>query len=128
MLRYLAGLDTRRLVLWCAFLWYVVIAARHGDLPAQRWMSAAAIALIVGSILTVNAIPATGRMRSLERWTVFRFFVIPFCVSSLSAIAARNDFALIFPQELWDNVVAVGAGAGFCVITGTARMLARGTT
>lgn len=128
MLRYLADLDARRLTLWCAFLWYIAILARHGDLPAQRWTSAVAIALIVGSILTLNAIPAAGTLNSLGRWTVFRFFVIPFCVSSLSAIAANKNFALIFPVQLWDNLIAAGVCAVFCAITGMARVLAREAT
>ena len=43
-----------------------------------------------------------------------RFYCIPFCVSSLSAIAngKSGDFFLIFPKDVIPLVIAIGAGLG----------------
>jgi hypothetical protein len=121
--RYLATIDARRQLLWCAFLWYLVIAVRHGEASASTWATAIGIAVIVGVLLAVNAIPIRGSMRSLDRWTIFRFFLIPFCVSSLSAIVKGRDFFLIFPLNTLDNTIGIGACVAFFAAVGVARML-----
>lgn len=106
--RYLATLDRRRFILWTAFLWYATIAIRLGDGDHAEWLRSMGIAVIVGSILTLNAVPAQGRWRDVEFWPAFRFFLIPFCVSSFSALAKGRDFFLIFPLDATDNLAAVG--------------------
>jgi hypothetical protein len=55
LIRYFATLDFRRFILWSAFLWYATIAIRSGDGDLAAWGRSFGIAVIVGSILTLNA-------------------------------------------------------------------------
>ena len=46
-----------------------------------------------------------------KRWTAFRFFVIPVCVSSSSALANARavDFAYIFPTDSNGGTIGIAA-------------------
>ena len=44
---------------------------------------------------------------------VLRFFLIPFCVSSYSAIAVSSDFLIVFPQTYWEYVVTTTISLAF---------------
>lgn len=123
MVRYLARVPAKRVVLWIALLWHGVVAFRHGDAGLAAWTTALGMAVIVGTLLTINAIPAGGTLRSLAPWAVFRFFLIPFCVSSFSALVKGKGFWLIFPARLEDNLLPVGVCAAFCGLVGVARFL-----
>ena len=37
--------------------------------------------------------------QAMDRWTMFRLFLFPFCVSSYSALIKGKGFFLIFPAE-----------------------------
>lgn len=110
---YLASLDLRRSLLWSALLWYVVMAVRYAGHDPGLWLHAVGLAAIVGVILTLNAVSPDGHIRSLGFWSVFRLFLIPFCVASFSAFAKGRAFFPIFPLNLAENMVAVGILAVF---------------
>lgn len=110
---YLRALDRRRLVLWLAFLWFVTMAFRYADGDVSVWLRSCGIAAIVGSILTLNALPPAGRLRDLGVWPVLRFFLIPVCVASFSSFAKGHPFFLIFPLNLWENAIGAAVLLGF---------------
>lgn len=118
---YLAGLTAGRLVLWCALVWYLVIGGRYLEPDGRLWATAVGIAVLVGTILTINAASGATGPRSLERWTVFRFYLIPFCVSSFSALVKGRDFLLVFPLNAVDNLLAGGACLVCCLLAWWAR-------
>lgn len=125
LLRALASLDPRRRLLWGVFLWYAVVVTRYAPDGAGLWLRSAAIGLIVGGVLTVNALPPGAGLRALGGWAVFRFWLIPFCVSSLATIASERRFALIFPRDGWVNLRAVAVPAGFAALAWWARRRVR---
>ncbi len=107
-IRYLAAFDLRRFILWSAFLWYAMIATRYSVSDPAVWLRSLGIGVLVGAILTLNAVPGNGRIRDVGVWPTFRFFVIPFCVSSFSALTKGRAFFLIFPLNAKENVAAAG--------------------
>lgn len=122
-LGYFVSLDRRRIMLWCAFLWYVMMAVRYADRDLSLWLHSLGIAAIVGVILALNAAPANGRIRDLGFWPVLRFFLIPFCVASFSAFAKGHAFFLIFPMNLAETLTSGAILALFCVGVWVARKL-----
>ncbi len=125
MIHYLARLDNRRLLLWSAFLWYVAIMARHATASPVLWLNSAGIAAVIGVILAANAIPPGRKWRELGFWPLARFFLIPFCVSSFSAVMNRVGLVLIFPHNVADNLVAAGTVALFLLVFAAARRWGR---
>lgn len=122
--RYLAALDLRRSLLWCAFLWYLVMAMYYAGHDPALWLHSVGIAAIVGVVLTLNAMPPGVRVRALGFWPVFRFFLIPFCVASFSAFAKGRAFFLIFPLNPQQDIVACSVLAVFGGLVMIARQLA----
>ncbi len=118
--RYLAGLSAGRFVLWCYFIWWVVVLVRYFDPNPRLWMTSAGLSLIIGIALTINALSGSGRMKP-EPWPVFRFFLTPFCVSSFAALVKGRGFVLIFSPQ-WEEMAAA---AGACLTLGLLALVAR---
>jgi hypothetical protein len=64
------------------------------------WGNAALTSALVGTVLNANAYVAPFREHlQLRTWAIVRFYMIPFCVSSYSALANVFDFVALFPAQ-----------------------------
>ena len=111
MLAYFGLLPGSKLVLWCYLAWYVAIVALYFDGSPMLWVSAAGLSIVIGIALNLaTRQPA----QNTDRWMIFRLFLIPFCVSSYSALIKDKGFILIFPPRR--DALAVGLIACAAVI------------
>ena len=118
---YLAGLSGGRFVLWCYFIWWVVVLVRYFDPNPQIWLTSLGLSVIIGAALFINT-TVSGKARvKLEPWPTFRLFLTPFCVSSFAALVKGQGFVLIFSPRWQEMAVALGA----CVALGGMTLLAR---
>jgi len=108
MLKYLSHLSTGRLILWCYLIWYLVVLARYFDPSAKLWLTSLGISAIVGVALVISTSSSALGTRPLDSWQRFRLFLMPFCVSSFSALVKGHGFILIFSPRLSENVLALG--------------------
>lgn len=118
-LRYLARLTTGRLILWCYFIWYAVIFVRYFDPTPGIWLTSLGISVIVGIALVISTTSATQGTTTLDRWQTFRLFLMPWCVSSFSALVKGQGFILIFSPRLEEDLAA----AGLCLLLSTIVLL-----
>ncbi len=117
--KYLANLSRGRLILWCYLIWYFVVLVRYFDPSLRLWLTSLGLSFIVGIALYLSA--TTGKAKP-DRWQTFRLFLMPFCVSSLSALVKGKGFILIFSPRLSENFLALGLCALFCgVVLGVKR-------
>jgi len=103
LIRYLARLSAGRLILWCYFIWYLVVLVRYFDTSPRLWLTSLGLSIIVGFALFISTAKAGAAKVKLERWQVIRLFMMPFCVSSFSALVKNRGFVLIFspkPSEI----------------------------
>ena len=114
LFRYLRQLDKARLILWCYAIWYAVILTRYFDPSPRLWITSLGLSGIIGCALWLSTSAAIGTSR-LARWGLFRLFLMPFCVSSFSALVKGRDFVLIFSPQLRENLLALALCAAFCV-------------
>ena len=121
VLRYLRNLSTGRLILWCYFLWYLVVLVRYFDPSPRLWSTSFGLSVIVGFALWVNTTRSGATPVRLGFWPVVRLFMMPFCVSSFSALVKGRDFFLIFSPRPGE----VAAAVGLCAALGAARVAAR---
>jgi branched-subunit amino acid ABC-type transport system permease component len=117
----MAGLSVARTVLWCYLLWYLVILAMYFDPSPQLWLTSTGISAIVGVGLLLNAGWGSGSKR-VDRWQTFRFFLMPFCVSSFSALVKGNGFVLIFSPQPGEVVLSIAACASFLLLARAAKL------
>ena len=119
--RYLASLSLGRFVLWCYFAWWSVVLIRYFDGSARLWLTSLGLSVIIGAGLYINA-TASGKTRvRLEPWPTFRFFLIPFCVSSFSALVKGRGFILIFSPRWQETAIALGVCTGMGTIVAIAK-------
>ena len=111
--RYFGSLPWPRVVLWCYLCWYVTLVALYFDPSVDLWLSSLGISGIIGIALVLST--ATAKQR-LDRWTVFRLFLMPFCVSSYAALIKGHGFVLLFSPHWTENATGAAACLGFLLI------------
>ena len=114
LIHYLSNLSKGRLILWCYFIWYLVVLVRYFDPSPRLWLTSLGLSLIIGFALYVSTTAAGEKKVKLERWQVIRLFMMPFCVSSFSALVKGRGFSLIFSPNLDEILIAVGLCAVLC--------------
>lgn len=110
LVRYLTGLSAGRLLLWCYFLWYLVVAVRYFDPDPRLWLTSFGMSVIIGIALYISTTAGGTARGPLGFWPTARLFIMPLCVSSFAALAKGKGFILVFstraPDLLW--------GGGLC--------------
>jgi hypothetical protein len=117
LFRYLRQLDNPRVALWCYAIWYGVVFAHYFDPNPALWLTSLGLSGIIGCALLLSTRAAIGAAR-LNGWGIFRLFLMPFCVSSFSALVKGRGFILIFAPSLNENLLALALCAAFvCLVT-----------
>lgn len=116
LLRYLAHLSTARLILWCYFVWYLVVLVRYFDPTPRLWFTSLGLSGIIGFALYLSTTAGSGGAVKLGFWPLARLFLMPLCVSSFSALVKGKDFILVFSPRLAENLLAAGICAALCVV------------
>ena len=113
LLRYLANLTTGRIVLWCYAIWYVVTVTLYFDPRPRLWITSLGLSFIIGTALLISTCSASNGTTQLDRWQIFRLYLMPFCVSSFAALVKDGGFLLVFPPSLRENLIGAGLIAVF---------------
>ena len=122
LLSYFATLTTGRIVLWCYAIWYVVNVALHFDPHPRLWITSLGLSAIIGAALILSTRPVRGGSPQ-DGWTVFRLFLMPFCVSSFAALVKDAGYVLVFPPTLRENVIGCGTIVTFLVLVALLRKI-----
>jgi hypothetical protein len=112
IINYLRRLSKGRLVLWCYLIWYLVVLVRYFDPNPQLWLTSVGLSLIIGIALVISASSSSRGTMALDRWQIFRLFLMPFCVSSFAALVKGKGFVLIFSPDAREIV----AGLALCAV------------
>lgn len=124
LIRYLANLSTGRLILWCYFIWYCVVLVRYFDPTPRLWLTSLGLSAIIGVALYISTAAAGASRVKLGFWPTFRLFLMPFCVSSFSALVKGKGFVLVFSPKPSEILTAAGLCALLC---GVVAILKRAT-
>ena len=123
LVRYLAGLDAARTILWCYLIWYLTAVVLYFEPSPSLWLTSVGVSAIVGYALWLSSVHSpTGRIK-LGRWQLFRLYLTPFAVSSFAALIKGRGFHVIVFPTLKENAIAVGACALFAGAAQLARRL-----
>ena len=123
LISYFARLRPGKAVLWCYLIWYLVTVWHHFDPSPKLWLNSLGISGVIGVALMLSVGgPTAGRP---ERWQVFRLFMMPFGVSSFSALIKDQGFILIFPPSLAELATGLGACGLFLAVVAVLRKRAR---
>ena len=123
--RYLAGLSPGRLILWCYFIWYSVVLVRYFDPAPSLWLTSLGLSAIIGVALYLSTAGSGTTRVKLDRWQLFRLFLMPFCVSSFAALVKGRGFILIFSPRVDEVFLAVALCAVLCLVVFTLKKIDR---
>jgi hypothetical protein len=116
LIRYLRNLNSGRLILWCYFIWYLVVLVRYFDPNLRLWLTSLGLSGIIGFALYISTVTAGSSRVKLEFWQMFRLFLMPFCVSSFAALVKGKGFVLIFSPNLKEIAAAAGLCMALCAL------------
>jgi len=117
VLAYFRTLSNGRIVLWSYLIWYAVTVAAHFDASPRLWLTSLGLSAIIGVALWISTSSSSKGTTELDRWQVLRLFMMPFCVSSFSALIKDAGYAVVFPPSLALNAIGFGLIALFIVAT-----------
>jgi hypothetical protein len=123
LIRYLGSLTTGRIILWCYVIWYAVVLVRYFEASPRLWLTSAGLSLIIGIALVISTTTSSRGAMKLDRWQLFRLFLMPFCVSSFAALVKDKGFVLIFSPNPMELLAGAGLCALFVVIVQVAKRL-----
>jgi hypothetical protein len=112
LLSYFANLTTGRTILWCYLIWYLVVLFHYFDPSVRIWLTSVGLAVIVGTALYISS---TAQGNKLGGWQIARLYMMPFFVSSFSALVKGQGFFLVFSPRPAEILLAVGLCAAFCL-------------
>jgi hypothetical protein len=116
MIDYFAKAPAGRLILWGYLIWYLTVAITYFDANWQLWANSLGISMVVGVALVLSTSPWPLQISKLNRWQVMRLFLMPFCVSSYSALIKGQGFIFLFPPSAKENALGFGLVATFVAI------------
>lgn len=108
-------------MLWCYLLWYLLTAALYFDPAPTLWLNSMGLSIIIGVALNLSVAAEAGKWP--QPWQIFRFFLIPFCVSSYASLIKNQGFILIFPPDQQQRVFLICCCLGFVGVIKTGQWL-----
>jgi len=115
-LSYLRNLTTGRIILWCYLIWYTVNVATHFDARPRLWLTSIGLSFIIGTALLISTRSSSKGTTELDRWQIFRLYLMPFCVSSFAALVKDAGYILVFPPTARENLLGLGLIAAFVLV------------
>lgn len=94
---YFAALKFGKCVLWCYLIWYLVTVKFHFDPAPKIWINSLGISAVIGCGLMLSVAANTA---ASTHWQTVRLFLMPFCVSSFSALIKDRGFIFVFSSNL----------------------------
>ena len=99
-------LSKGRLILWCYLIWRCVVLVKYSDGSPQLWLTSQGLSGIIGYALYLSTAGSGTTRVKLNRWQLFRPFLMPFCVSSFAALVKNKGFILIFSPRPGEIMIA----------------------
>jgi hypothetical protein len=122
LVNYLRNLTTGRMILWCYLIWYLVVLVRYFDGNPRIWLTSLGLAAIIGTALFISS---TANGNKLQPWQIIRLFLMPFFVSSFSALVKGKQFVLIFSPDPREILLAIGLCGLFVAVVWTVKRMGR---
>ncbi|WP_050026556.1 hypothetical protein, partial [Verrucomicrobium sp. BvORR034] len=92
--------------------------AYHFEPRPRLWLTSLGLSGIIGLALLLSTRTSSAVTTRLDRWQIFRLFLMPFCVSSFAALVKDQGFLLIFPPTWQETLSALTLIAAFWGLTG----------
>jgi hypothetical protein len=104
LIQYLYEIKLDKAILWCYLIWYVTVVCFHFDPSVKIWINSIGISAVIGTGLMLSVSSSKGER---DRWQAFRLYLMPFCVSSFSALIKDRGFIIFISPNIKETIVSV---------------------
>jgi len=102
LIQYLYEIKLDKAILWCYLIWYVIVVCFHFDPSIKIWINSIGISAVIGTGLMLSVSSSKGER---DRWQAFRLYLMPFCVSSFSALIKEQGFIVFISPNIKETIV-----------------------
>jgi hypothetical protein len=114
VIHYFYNIKLDKAVLWCYLIWYCVIVYFYFDPAPKIWINSIGISAVIGTGLMLSV--TNGKRGQGDRWQTFRLYLMPFCVSSFSALIKDQGFIVILSPKIHETLAAIACCALFLLM------------
>jgi hypothetical protein len=104
LIQYLYEIKLDKAILWCYLIWYVTVVCFHFEPSVKIWINSIGISAVIGTGLMLSVSSSKGER---DRWQAFRLYLMPFCVSSFSALIKEQGFIVFISPNIKEIIVSV---------------------
>ena len=105
LIKYIYEIKLDKVILWCYFIWYITVVYFYFDHSPKLWINSIGISVVIGTGLILSV--SSGKVRIKDHWQTFRLYLMPFCVSSFSALIKEHGFVVFISPKITDTIVSV---------------------
>jgi hypothetical protein len=120
--QYWIEVSWAKVVLWCYAIWYATIVYLYFDPSVKLWLNSLGISAVIGTGLLLSV--SNGNLAAVDRWQIMRLYLMPFGVSSFSALIKDRGFTILLSPKLEDNLITILACLSFATIVWIAKTIA----
>lgn len=114
LIQYLYEIKLGKAILWCYLIWYVVVVCFYFDPSPNVWINSIGISAVIGTGLLLSV--SSGETGKKDHWQTFRLYLMPFCVSSFSALIKGQGFIVFVSPKIKETLVLVLCCTLFLVV------------
>ncbi len=103
--QYLYQIKLDKAALWCYLIWYLVMLYFYFDPSLKIWINSVGISVVIGTGLLLSV--SSNNVEKRDYWQIFRLYLMPFCVSSFSALIKDQGFIVVISPKIEENLIAV---------------------
>lgn len=105
LIQYLYEIKLDKAILWCYLIWYLIVVCFPFDPSPKMWINSIDISIIIvtGLLLSVSS----GEIGKRDNWQTFQLYLMPFCVSSFSALLKEQGFIVFISPNITETIIAV---------------------
>ncbi len=114
LIKYFCQIKLDKVILWCYLIWYLVIIYFYFDPAPTIWINAVGVSAVIGTGLVLSV--SSKKIGIRDHWQTFRLYLMPFCVSSFSALIKDQGFIVVISPKITDTIVAIFCCAIFMLV------------
>lgn len=114
LIQYFCEIKLDKAILWCYLIWYLVVVCFHFDPSLKMWINSIGISIVIGTGLLLSVSSEENGRR--DNWQTFRLYLMPFCVSSFSALIKGQGFIVFISPNITETIVSVSCCVLFMLV------------
>lgn len=121
LIQYCMEIKLDKMILWCYLIWYLVVVFFYFDPSLKIWINSIGISAVIGTGLMLSV--SSKNVQARDYWQTFRLYLMPFCVSSFSALIKDKGFVVFISPKIEESMVGMSCCFLFLLIIASVKLV-----